>query len=186
MLTLKFQALTSAPKKIKSCGVAIQEKKRKKEIPRSFSLSCFYWINRWNAQNLYIYTHVCSHSETKAGAETQMHPLKHILLFLIAGGFKITQSGVPEATVSRSLSIIHPFIHSKAQQFRDSLRQQSRIWAGPAPIRLCALLFNYCFLLIFEANLQPKDNKWQSLVALYHRPYCLNQRRCPEKLTFMQ
>lgn len=139
MLTLKFQALTSAPKKIKSCGVAIQEKKkRKKEIPRSFSLSCFYWINRWNAQNLYIYTHVCSHSETKAGAETQMHPLKHILLFLIAGGFKITQIGVPEATVSRSLSIIHPFIHSKAQQFRQSQTAVPHLSRSSAYPSLCS------------------------------------------------
>lgn len=123
--------------KILWCGNS-GKKKRKKEIPRSFSLSCFYWINRWNAQNLYIYTHVCSHSETKAGAETQMHPLKHILLFLIAGGFKITQIGVPEATVSRSLSIIHPFIHSKAQQFRQPQTAVPHLSRSSAYPSLCS------------------------------------------------
>lgn len=162
MLTLKFQAPAWAPEKIKSCGVPVQGRK-KDQIPRAFSLSCFYCINHWNAQNLYIHTHVCSHSGRNAGAETQMHPLKHILLFLIAGGFKINRSGVPEATVSHSLSIIRP----KTQQLRQSqTAPPPPIWAGPTPVRLCAPLLNYCFLLIFEAKLQLKDNKWSSQTFL--------------------
>lgn len=155
-----------------------REKKRKKEIPRSFSLSCFYWINRWNAQNLYIHTRLLPFWDKGWSRNTYC-------CFWSLEDLKLPRVvSLRQLWAAHSQSFILSFIQKPNSS--DSLRQQSRIWAGPAPIRLCALLFNYCFLLIFEANLQPKDNKWQSLVALYHRPYCLNQRRCPEKLTFMQ
>lgn len=185
MLTLKFQALTSAPKKIKSCGVAIQGKKKKERNSKIF-LFVMFLLDKPLKCPKFIYTH------TSAPILRQRLEQKHrcILLNTYYCFWSLEDLKLPRLVSLRQLWAAHSqsFILSFIQKpnSSDSLRQQSRIWAGPAPIRLCALLFNYCFLLIFEANLQPKDNKWQSLVALYHRPYCLNQRRCPEKLTFMQ
>lgn len=46
-------------------------KKQNRFHTLSVSLSCFYWRNHQNAQNLYIHTHM--------SAETQMRPPKHLL-----------------------------------------------------------------------------------------------------------
>lgn len=162
-----------------------QFRKKKKEINSKIFLFVMFLLDKPLKCPKFIYTH------TSAPILRQRLEQKHrcILLNTYCCFWSLEDLKLPRVESLRQLWAAHSqsFILSFIQKpnSSDGLRQQSRIWAGPAPIRLCALLFNYCFLLIFEANLQLKDNKWQSLAALYHKPYCLNQRRCPEKLTFM-
>lgn len=98
-----------------------------------------------------------------AAAETQMHPPKHILLFYLARGFEITQSGVPKATVGRYLSIIHPLVHPKTQQLRQA----------QTAVPLSEVQFQSVFVLsrslitVFSSSLEQNYN-WRTIRNNHH------------------
>lgn len=98
-----------------------------------------------------------------------MHPPKHILPFKLVRGFKITQSGVPEATVGRSLSIIHPLVQTVSDSSPLSKVQLQSV-----------VVLSHSLIAVLSSSLELNYN-WKA-ISDNHRSLYSTELMCKSKM----